>query len=145
VDITTSVDTVAQTVCGLTSSFSPFAIAASALRGVGFHQPVEPVAGALNTAKGGSTVPLKFNVYGTDGVEITNPAHLANVAFLVSRIACETGEFEDPVPFQTTGATELRYTGDAFHQNWKTPKVPGCYLVKVTADGLLLSARFKLK
>ena len=146
IDITMSVDTATSTVCGLTSSFSPFAIAASALAGVGFHQPVEPVAGAVNTVKGGSTVPLKFNVYGANGVEITNPAGIANLAFQVTRVSCESGEPEDDVPFQTTGETSLQYTGGMFHQNWKTPKTPGaCYLVKVTGDGLLISARFKTK
>jgi hypothetical protein len=65
-------------------SFSRFAIASSALAGVGFHIPLEPVAGALNTAKGGTTVPLKFNVYDDGGVEITNPADIANPNFLVA-------------------------------------------------------------
>jgi hypothetical protein len=148
VDITTSVDAVMTTVCGLTSSFSPFAIAASALKADGFHQPIEPVAGAVNTARGGSTVPLKFNVFNDAGAEITNPSHIENLDFLVSRITCETGAHEDAIPFETTGATSVRYdgTGRQFVQNWKTPTTPGtCYLVKVTGDGLLLSARFKLR
>ena len=148
VDITTSVDVVTTTVCGLTSSFSPFAIAASALKADGFHQPIEPVAGAVNTAKGGSTVPLKFNVFNEAGVEITNPSHIENLDFLVSRITCDTGAHEDAIPFETTGATSVRYdaTGRQFVQNWQTPKTPRvCYLVKVTGDGLLLSARFKLR
>jgi hypothetical protein len=148
IDITTSVDVATSTVCGLTSSFSPFAIAASALSAVGFHQPVEPVAGALNTVKGGSTVALKFNVYDASGVEVTNPANIVNPGFVMTRIACETGEPEDTVEAQTTGGTELRYdtTARQFVQNWKTPRTPGaCYLVKVTGDGLLISARFKTK
>jgi len=148
IDITTSVDTATSTVCGLTSSFSPFAIAASAFSGVGFHQPVEPVAGALNAVKGGSTVPLKFNVYNASGVEITNPANIVNPGFVMTRIACETGEPEETVNAESTGGTQLRYdtTARQFVQNWKTPKTPGaCYLVKVTGDGLLISARFKLK
>ena len=136
------------TVCGLTSSFSPFAIAASALAGVGFHQPIEPVAGALNTAKGGSTVPLKFNVYRRCGGRDHEPFGASRIRnFLVSRFVCETGELEDDVEVVTTGGTSLRYdtTARQFVQNWKTPKTPGvCYLVKVTGDGLLLSARFKL-
>jgi hypothetical protein len=149
VDITLQpVDTVNQIVCGLTSSFSPFAIATTALRPVGFHQPVEPVAGALNTAKGGSTVPLKFNVYDAAGAEITSPSGIGNPKFLMSRFACDTGELEDEVPATATGGTALRYdpTARQFIQNWKTPKTPGaCYLVKVTGDGLLINARFKLK
>jgi hypothetical protein len=115
---------------------------------VGFHQPVEPVAGALNTVKGGSTVPLKFNVYDASGVEVTNPANIVNARFVMTRIACEAGEPEETVDAVTTGGTQLRYDATArqFIQNWQTPKTPGaCYLVKVTGDGLLISARFKLK
>jgi hypothetical protein len=76
-------------------------------------------------------------------IDIDNPE-----AFTVTRIGCETGAPEDVVPFETTGVTALRYdtTARQFVQNWQTPKTPGvCYLVKVTGDGLLLSARFKLR
>jgi hypothetical protein len=151
VDITApdGVDTVAMTICGLTSSFSPFAMAASALgKAVGFHQPIEPVAGALNAVKGGATVPLKFNVYGNDGVEITDPSDIPNLAFQASQIACDTGAPVEDVEAESTGGTSLRYdmTAGQFVQNWKTPRTPGvCYLAKVTGDGLLLSARFMVK
>lgn len=146
IDITRSLDTATSTVCGLTASFSPFAIAESALAGVGFHQPVEPVAGAVNTVKGGSTVALKFNVYAANGVEITSAAGISNLAFRVVRVSCQSQEQEDDVPFQSTGETSLRYADGAFIQNWKTPKTVGaCYLVKLTGDGLLLTARFRVK
>ena len=48
-------------------------------------------------------------------------------------------------PFETTGGTSLRYAGGMFVQNWRTPTAPGCYFVRVTGDGLLLSAVFKVK
>lgn len=146
VDITTSVDPSSSMVCGLTSSFSPFAIAASALAGVGFHAPVSPIAGALNAVKGGSTVPLKFNVYAKGPFEITNAEAITNLSFTVVPIACTGGAVEEVIPLTTTGSTSLRYDTSAqqFVQNWKTPKTPGCYLVRVTGDGLLLSAKFKV-
>jgi len=51
------------------------------------------------------------------------------------------------VDFTTTSQTSLRYAGDAFIQNWKTPTAPGCYQVRMTtdADGLSLTALFKVK
>jgi hypothetical protein len=52
------------------------------------------------------------------------------------------------VDFTTTGSTSLRYdtSGGTFVQNWKTPKAPGCYVVRMTtADGLSISALFKVK
>jgi hypothetical protein len=74
--------------------------------------------------------------------------HIENLDFLVSRITSETGAHEDAIPFETTGATSVRSdaTGRQFVQNWKIPTTPGvCCLVKVTGDGLLLSARFQLR
>lgn len=145
VDITTSENPATSTICGLTSSFSPFAIAASALTTTGFRAPINPVAGDRNLVKGGSTVPLKFNVRDANGAEITTSAGIANLAFLVTRVWCDANAEEVPVPFVTTGGTSLRYAGGFFIQNWKTPTAPGCYFVRVTGDGLLLSAVFKVK
>ena len=97
--------------------------------------------------KGGSTVPLKFSVYRDGGIEITNPADISNLSFAVASIACTAGEAESAVPFTTTGTTSLRYDtrGGQFVQNWTTPMTPSCYVVRVTGNGLLLTARFKVK
>ena len=47
----------------------------------------------------------------------------------------------------TTGNTSLRYdaNGAQFVQNWKTPTAIGCYYVRVTGDGLLLSVGAPLR
>jgi hypothetical protein len=144
-DITTSVDTATSTICGSTTSFSPFAIFVSPVIRTGFYSPVSQVAGFVNTAKGGSTVPLKFNVF-VNGVEKTDTGGLD---FSVSSVACSASAPEDAVDFTTTAATILRYDADGgyFIQNWKTPKTPGCYVVRMTtaADGLSISALFKIK
>ena len=47
--------------------------------------------------------------------------------------------------FITTGGTSLRYGGNQFVRNWKTPTTPGCYFVRVTGDGLLVSVLFRVK
>ena len=146
VDITASVDTDMQIICGLTSSFSPFVIAATARNAQGFHAPIKPVAGELNSVKGGSTVALKFNVFSAPGVEVTNPADLG-AEFTVAPVACEGGPPSASDILPTTGNTSLRYDTASHHfiQNWKTPKDPGCYLVQVKGEGLLLSALFNVK
>ncbi len=62
------------TLCGSTSSFSPFAMFASAapfVQGIAFFQPLSPIPSFVNTPKAGSTVPLKFNVY-VNGQEKTD-------------------------------------------------------------------------
>ena len=54
---------------------------------------------------------------------------------------------EDPVDSTSRGGTQLRYEGGWFIQSWRTPSVPGCYVVRMTttADGLSLNALFNVK
>jgi hypothetical protein len=85
-------------------------------------------------AKGGSTIPLKFNVFAGE-TEKTNTADVKG--FGAVKLSGCTGSALDPVEELTTaGATSLRYdaTGQQFIQNWKTPNVSGdtCYRVTVT-------------
>jgi len=111
----------------------------------GFYQPVD-MGGVWNTVKGGSTVPLKFEIF-------AGPTELADTAYVKSftavQISCTGSGGEDEVEFTTTGGTVLRYDPVAgqFIQNWQTPKRPGtCYRVTMTTqDGSSLAALFKLK
>jgi hypothetical protein len=105
--------------------------------------------GAWNTIKGGSTVPLKFNVYaGT--VEKTSLSDIKGLT--AQKLAACTAEgtaVNDPVDFTTTETTSLRYdtTAKQWIQNWKTSKVTSdtCYRATVTfADNSSISAFFKL-
>jgi hypothetical protein len=139
-------------------------ITAWTAQGYGFYQPVG-VANSIftpaptlapatnpgeywNTVKGGSTVPLKFNVFaGT--VEKTSLADIAS--FQQAKLSnCSGGMGDDPIDIVSTGNTSLRYdgTGGQWIQNWKTPSVNGdaCYRAWVTfADGSSLEAFFKLR
>jgi hypothetical protein len=112
----------------------------------GFYAPVD-MGGTLNTVKGGSTVPLKFEVFWGD-TEQTNVAVVDR--FEVDPIVCPGATVPaDDIEFTTTGQTSLRYdpTDGQFIQNWKTPKKAGaCYEVTMfTVDGSSISAEFKLK
>jgi hypothetical protein len=135
-----------QTVCGTTTTLSPFVILVSNVVRKGFYSPVNPIAGVLNTVKGGSTVPLKFNVF-VDGVNQTTAAGL--MPMTVQMVSCDSSAPQDPVDFTVTGETSLRYDAAAgyFIQNWKVPKTPGCYMVRMitTQDALALTARFKVR
>lgn len=110
----------------------------------GFYQPVD-MGGVLNTVKGGSTVPLKFELF-AGATELTDPAL---VSFAAKGIICSASEATDEIEMVTTGATSLRYdaSGGQFIYNWKTPTGTGkCYQVTMSAaDGTTLSAKFKLK
>jgi MBG domain-containing protein len=99
-----------------------------------------------NTAKGGQTIPLKFNVYAA-GVERTSLADIA--AFQQAQVTCVSSTNTDPVELTTTGGTSLRYDTTALQwvQNWATPKVNGttCYRAFVKfADGSTIEAFFQL-
>jgi predicted outer membrane repeat protein len=111
----------------------------------GLYQPVD-MNGVYNTVKGGSTVPLKFELLkGT--TELTDTANVKSLQ--TTKITCASGATIDDIETVATGGTSLRYdsTGGQFIYNWKTPTDAGsCYKVTITAnDGSSLSAYFKLK
>lgn len=128
---------------GNTSTFTQnYTVKAWTLKG--FYQPVD-MNGVLNTVKGGSTVPAKFEVF-AGASEISDPSKMA---FSMARITCSLAVLVDDIETTTTGSTSLRYdaTGGQFIFNWKTPTGAGtCYqLTMKAADGSSISANFKLK
>jgi YDG domain/Bacterial Ig-like domain (group 3) len=114
----------------------------------GFYQPVDMPTGSMvwNTVKGGSTVPLKFEVF-IGSAEQTNTNVVKN--FQVMGLTCSSVGTLAEIDLTTTGGTVLRYDGTAgqFIQNWQTPKQAGsCYKVTVfTQDGSSKFAYFMLK
>ena len=100
--------------------------------------------GIYNDAKGGSTVPLKFEVF-AGPTELTSTSV---VDYFTQKISCAPG-VGDAIEQYSTGNTELRYdtTSGQFIFNWKTPKAPGsCYRVTLqTDDGSKIYADFRLK
>jgi len=111
----------------------------------GFYQPVD-MNGVYNIVKGGSTVPLKFEVF--DGsIELTDVASIKSLTY--AQTTCYANAITDEIETTATGDTSLRYdlTAGQFIYNWKTPKTAGiCYRVKMTtSDDSSLVAYFKLK
>jgi hypothetical protein len=111
----------------------------------GFYQPVD-MGGVYNTVKGGSTVPLKFEVFaGSNELNATSVIK----SFVQTKIMCDGTLPTDEIEVVTTGGTSLRYdaTAGQFIQNWKTPTGAGtCYKVTMTTlDGSFLQAFFRLK
>ena len=105
-----------------------------------------------NTSKGGSTIPLKFNVW-VDGAERTSATGTVK-SFNASKITCpKATPIIDAVEEFTSGTTSLRYSGTSgvdgqFIQNWKTPTVSGntCYRVAlVTEDNSALYTFVQLR
>jgi len=111
----------------------------------GFYQPVD-MNGVYNVVKGGSTVPLKFEIFaGT--TELTSISDIKSLTY--AQTSCDASATTDEVEAIATGDTILRYdiTSGQFIYNWKTPKTAGtCYRVTMTTvDGSTLMAYFKLK
>jgi hypothetical protein len=115
---------------------------------MGFYQPVDMSNGPIiwNSIKGGSTVPLKFNIFAN---AVEKKAVTDIQGFAVADVPCSTSGYTSDVEFTTTGGTSLRYdtTAAQFIQNWQTPKPAGrCYQVRMTAlDGSHLDAYFKTR
>ncbi len=111
----------------------------------GFSAPVDM--GIRNTVKGGSTVPLKFQVR-QGSTELTDPATTVQ-SFTTSRIPCTEGAVEDAIEATTFEVTNLRYDIDEgqFIQHWKTPRAPNtCHQVTLTTrDASQLIATFRIK
>lgn len=112
----------------------------------GYFAPVD-MNDVWNTVKGGSTVPLKFELF-AGPTELTSTSAVAS--FKTNKVSCASGTGgEDAIEIVSTGGTSLRYdtTGGQFIQNWKSPTAAGsCYSATMTAaDGSSITALFKIK
>lgn len=109
----------------------------------GFYSPVD-MNGVYNTVRGGSTVPLRFEVFAGD-TELTSTADVRGLS--AREVVCDTGAPTDAVELTTSGRTELTYADGVFQYNWKTPRAArSCFEVTVeTRDGSEVSARFLLR
>ncbi|HEV8386395.1 MAG TPA: HYR domain-containing protein [Nitrososphaera sp.] len=114
----------------------------------GFYQPVD-MNSYVNTVKAGSTVPLKFEVFGDMTVPSTEISDVSIVKTLKQKLtSCDPSAPTDEVETTATGGTMLRYdaTAGQFIYNWKTPLQKGCYTVTMTfLDDSTIQALFKLK
>jgi len=149
----TATETRSYTVKAWTPSgfYSPVGLVNSYYQAPGGPLPPAPTSAneeTLNTVKGGSTVPLKFNIF-AGSVEKTSTSDVKG--FSATKLStCASGADVDEIDFVTTGATSLRYdtTAKQFIQNWQTPKVNSdtCYRTTVTfQDDTSIHAFFKLR
>ena len=123
-DITTSIDTVNEKICGTTTSLSPFAIARTLYTFAGFFQPInDPISATspMSVFKGGSTIPVKFALTHSDGTRILDTDAAAIASACGATIALTKTSFTaPPVDEAVTSTTPsagvcFRYDGNA-HQ-----------------------------
>ncbi|HUF58825.1 MAG TPA: PxKF domain-containing protein [Actinomycetota bacterium] len=112
----------------------------------GFYQPVD-MNGVYNVVKGGSTVPLKFEVFAGLS-ELTDTSDVKSLSAMKTPCPSDA-TFDEIEVLSPTGGTSLRYdtAGGQFIYNWQTPKPAGvCYRVTMTTqDDSTLVAFFKTK
>jgi hypothetical protein len=113
---------------------------------LGFYPPVDMPTPTLvyNSVKGGSTVPLKFEIF-AGATELTSTSNVQSLTY--AQTNCVAAATTDEIETLATGGTSLRYEDGQFIYNWQTPRLPGkCYrLTLATIDGSSLVAYFKLK
>jgi hypothetical protein len=109
---------------------------------LGFYQPIDR--DKQNTVKGGSTVPVKFELFSA-GSEITSTT---GVTISARSAVCGGAVAPDEIEVLSTSTAGLRYDWVAgqFIHNWKTPTGSGCYQLTVTApDGTTVHAMFRTR
>jgi len=116
----------------------------------GFYSPVTPSTPAnpvWNIVKGGSTVPLKFEIFaGLNGAEQTAVSVIKSMVLQPANCTGGVALNVDASQLDNSGGTALRYDGNQFIQNWKTPTAPGCFVVSLTAaDNSTINAYFRVK
>lgn len=118
-NVTTSLDTIANQICGQTSSLSPFALFETSYTFTGFFSPVDNPP-TRNIAKAGSAIPVKFSLGGNQGLAVFNSGYPAS-----QTVQCNTSSplsaIEETV---TAGGSSLSYNASANQYNyvWKTDK-----------------------
>jgi arabinan endo-1,5-alpha-L-arabinosidase len=108
----------------------------------GFLQPVDNLP-AMNVAKAGQAVPLKWRLTDANNNAVTN---LSSVTVTAATLSCSTGTTTDQVEEYAAGASGLQNLGNGYYQfNWKTPTTYAglCKTLQLdVGEGALRTANF---
>jgi N-acetylneuraminic acid mutarotase len=111
----------------------------------GFEQPIDN--SAINIARAGQTVPVKWRLLDSDGNPVSDPASFTGLTTSPTSAGCSSGPSD--VIEQYSGGSGLQYLGDGKWQyNWKTPKsyAAQCRTMSVKfSDGSSHEAMFQFK
>jgi hypothetical protein len=142
-DVTSSLDTTNNKVCGTVTSLSPFALMETAYQFAGFFAPVDNLP-TVNGAKAGSAIPVKFSLGGNYGLNITDPGYPRS-----QQINCDSSAPTDTLEETVTaGGSSLSYDSATGRYNyvWKSDKgwAGTCrQLILSLNDGTVHKASFK--
>jgi len=147
-DITISLDTANNVICGQTSSLSPFTVVEpAAYQFHGFLQPVDNLP-VMNVAKAGRTIPVKWQLYESGGGYVSDLGTF--LSLLSAPVACDAAPtviVEEQLA--SPGATVFRFDDytNQFIYNWQTSSGwKGCRVLQLTlSDGSQHFAKFNFK
>ncbi len=109
----------------------------------GFFNPVDNLP-AWNSAKAGSTVPVKFSLGGNKSLNIFAEGYPQSV-----QIVCDTGALlGTPAPTANPGGSSISYGGGQYNYVWKTDKAWAGTCRQLTVklnDGTVQIANFQFK
>ena len=110
---------------------------------VGFAAPIDG-GSALNVAKAGPTIPLKWRVLDASGAPVTT---LTSATVTAVALACSAGSSIDQVEEYASGGSGLQNLGSGYYQfNWSTPKsyAGSCKTMSLNlGEGLVHTALFQ--
>jgi hypothetical protein len=149
-DITSSLDTGNDMICGLSESLSPFAIFEQSYNFLGFNPPVKNFP-TINTIQAGRTVPLKWQLVDGGGGYISELKVVTSIGY--QQVSCQ--DYDNTIGNQvevteTSGISGLHYDSNEnqYIYNWKSDKAMTgkCYMLTLTLYALdKHRAIFKMK
>lgn len=145
-DITTSLDTVLNRICGLTHSFSPFAVVLRAYSVSRFASPADPTP-TVNVSKAGSGIPIKFSLAGGNMGLAIFASGWPRSTLMTCGSQPSLDDIESTI---TAGSSSLSYDAASglYTYTWKTDKAwaNSCRRFVMTfVDGASAEAWFKFK
>jgi len=133
-DVTTSLDTTNNIICGASTSLSPFAILETTYQFVGFFEPVQTGPGVVNLAYAGKAIPLKWKLIDKNGAFISDLSAVTGTRYQQTECS-ENAWFNDIDEALSSGSSGLHYdfSSNQYVYSWKTAKnmSGNCYRLNV--------------
>jgi hypothetical protein len=132
-DVTTSLDTTNNIICGASTSLSPFAILETTYQFVGFFDPVQTGPGVVNLAYAGKAIPLKWKLIDKNGAFISDLSAVTGTYYQQTECSENAwfNDIDEALSTLSSGSSGLHYdfSSNQYVYTWKTAKnmTGNCY------------------